>query len=229
MVGPARFVQRHFANVTDPRVDRGHNHDLLEMVFMALTATICGADGWVDVERFAKSKWDWFRQYLELPHGVPSHDTFGRVFARLDTGEFLTAMHQWVDQFAGSLRDRGIAIDGKQVRTPTGEGGESCGRGRRHGSFDRAADQSPLHTITAFATDTRLVLRQLSMDEKSNEIPAVPVLLKLLELEGAIVTLDAMHTQVETARAIIKAQADYVMTVKQNQPQLYQRLIRNSI
>ncbi|MCA9024336.1 MAG: ISAs1 family transposase [Planctomycetaceae bacterium] len=208
MVGPARNVQRHFVNVTDPRVDRGHNHDLLEMVFMALTATICGADGWVDVERFAKSKWEWFRQYIELPHGVPSHDTFGRVFARLDTGEFLTAMHQWVDQFAGSLRDRGIAIDGKTLK----------------GSFDRAADQSPLHTITAFATDTRLVLRQLSVDEKSNEIPAVPVLLKLLELEGAIVTLDAMHTQVETARAIVKSQADYVMTVKQNQPQLHQRL-----
>ena len=208
MVGPAKLVQRHFANVTDPRVDRGHNHDLLEMVFMALTATICGADGWVDVERFAKSKWDWFRQYLELPHGVPSHDTFGRVFARLDTGEFLTAMHQWVDQFAGSLRDRGIAIDGKTLK----------------GSFDRAADQSPLHTITAFATDTRLVLRQLSVDEKSNEIPAVPVLLTLLELEGAVVTLDAMHTQVETARAIIQAKADYVMTVKQNQPQLHQRL-----
>ncbi|MEZ6052114.1 MAG: ISAs1 family transposase [Planctomycetaceae bacterium] len=139
---------------------------------------------------------------------MPSHDTFGRVFARLDTGEFLTAMHQWVDQFAGSLRDRGIAIDGKTLK----------------GSFDRAADQSPLHTITAFATDTRLVLRQLSVDEKSNEIPAVPVLLTLLELEGAVVTLDAMHTQVETARAIIQAKADYVMTVKQNQPQLHQRL-----
>jgi predicted transposase YbfD/YdcC len=208
MVGPARFVQRHFANVTDPRVDRGFNHDLLEMVFMALTASICGANGWVDVERFAKSKWEWFRQYLDLPHGVPSHDTFGRVFARLDTGEFLTAMHQWVDQFAGSLRERGIAIDGKTLK----------------GSFDRAADQSPLHTITAFATDTRLVLRQLSVDEKSNEIPAVPVLLTLLELEGAIVTLDAMHTQVETAKAIITAKADYVMTVKQNQPQLHQRL-----
>ena len=140
--------------------------------------------------------------------GVPSHDTFGRVFARLDTGEFLTAMHQWVDQFAGSLRDRGIAIDGKTLK----------------GSFDRAADQSPLHTITAFATDTRLVLRQLSVDEKSNEIPAVPVLLKLLDLEGAVVTLDAMHTQVETAKAIIGAKANYVMTVKQNQPQLHERL-----
>src|SRR5690606_15476749 len=152
MVGPAKIVQRHFENVTDPRVDRGGNHDLLEMVFMALTAAICGANGWADVERFAKAKRDWFRQYIDLPHSVPSHDTFGRVFARLDTGEFLSAMHQWVDQFAGSLRGRGIAIDGKTLR----------------GSFDQAAGQSPLHTITAFATDTRLVLRQMSVGEKSN-------------------------------------------------------------
>jgi predicted transposase YbfD/YdcC len=178
------------------------------MVFVALTAAICGANGWADVERFAKAKLDWFRQYIELPHGVPSHDTFGRVFARLDTGEFLSAMHQWVDQFAGSLRGRGIAIDGKTLR----------------GSFDQAAGQSSLHTITAFATDTRLVLRQMSVGEKSNEIPAVPVLLQLLELDGAVVTLDAMHTQVETAKAIVAAGADYVLTVKQNQPQLHQRL-----
>jgi len=208
MVGPAKIVQRHFENVTDPRVDRGGNHDLLEMVFIALTAAICGANGWADVERFAKAKLDWFRQYIELPHGVPSHDTFGRVFARLDTGEFLSAMHQWVDQFAGSLRGRGIAIDGKTLR----------------GSFDQAAGRSPLHTITAFATDTRLVLRQMSVGEKSNEIPAVPVLLQLLELEGAVVTLDAMHCQTQTAKAIVAAGAEYVLNVKQNQPQLHQRL-----
>lgn len=208
MVGPAKIVQRHFENVTDPRVDRGGNHDLLEMVFVALTAAICGANGWADVERFARAKRDWFLQYIDLPHGVPSHDTFGRVFARLDTGEFLSAMHQWVDQFAGSLRGRGIAIDGKTLR----------------GSFDQAAGQSPLHTITAFATDTRLVLRQMSVGEKSNEIPAVPVLLQLLELEGAVVTLDAMHCQTQTAKAILAAGADYVLSVKQNQPQLHQRL-----
>jgi len=178
------------------------------MVFVALTAAICGANGWMDVERFAKAKLDWFRQYIALPHGVPSHDTFGRVFARLDTGEFLSAMHEWVDQFAGSLRGRRIAIDGKTLR----------------GSFDQASGQSPLHTITAFATDTRLVLRQMSVDEKSNEIPAVPVLLQLLELEGAVVTLDAMHCQVETAKAIVEAEADYVMSVKQNQRQLHERL-----
>lgn len=207
--GPAAIVSQHFENLTDPRVNRGKNHELLEMVFIALTATLCGAQGWADVERFAKSKLAWFRQFISLEHGIPSHDTFGRVFAVLATGEFLTAMHAWVDAFAGSLRGRGIAIDGKTLR----------------GSFDRAAGQSPLHTITAFACDMRLCLRQMSVDEKSNEIPAVPTLLKLLELSGATVTLDAMHCQVETAHAILAAEADYILIVKGNQDGLYRYLL----
>lgn len=207
--GPVASVQRHFENLTDRRVDRGKNHQLIEMIFLALTATICGAQGWADVERFAKSKLPWFLRYVRLHHGVPSHDTFGRVFSKLDTGEFLTAMHAWVDSFAGSLRGQGIAIDGKTLR----------------GSFDHAAGQSPLHTITAFACDMRVCLRQMSVDAKSNEIPAVPELLKLMELSGATVTLDAMHCQVETAQAIVDAQADYVLIVKQNQETLHAHLM----
>ncbi len=203
--GPALVVHKHFVNVTDPRVDRGQNHSLIEMIFLALTATLCGAQSWVDVERFAKSKSDWFRRYVPLKHGIPSHDTFGRVFGRLNTGEFLLAMHAWVDAFAGSLRGRGIAIDGKTLR----------------GSFDQAAGQTALHTITAFACDMRICLRQMSVDEKSNEIPAVPELLKLMDLSGATVTLDAMHCQVETAQAVIKAEADYILIVKQNQESLH--------
>lgn len=209
MTGPAALVTRTFVEVTDPRVDRGRNHNLLEMIFITLTASICGANGWADVERFAKAKRDWFAQYLTLENGIPSHDTLGRVFARLDTGEFLTAMHQWVDLFAGSLRQQGIAIDGKVLR----------------GSFDHAASQSPLHTITAFATESRLVLRQMSVDDKSNEIPAVPKLLQLIDLAGAVVTLDAMHCQKETARSIVAADADFVLTVKQNQGNLFNRLL----
>ena len=201
-------VYKHFEKLTDPRVDRGTNHDLHEMIFMALTAAICGANGWADVERFVTAKFDWFEQFLSMERGVPSHDTFGRVFARLDTAEFLTAMHGWVDEFAGSLRGKGVAIDGKTLR----------------GSHDAGAGQSALHTITAFATETRLCLRQMSVDEKSNEIPAVPVLLKLLELEGATVTLDAMHCQVETAQAILDGQADYLLSVKDNQRTLHKFL-----
>jgi predicted transposase YbfD/YdcC len=206
--GPAAIVYKHFENVTDPRVDRGMNYDLTEMIFVALTATLCGAQGWADVERFGKAKLKWFRQYVSLPHGIPSHDTFGRVFADLDTGEFYTAMHSWVDAFAGSLRGRGIAVDGKTLR----------------GSFDRAAGKSALHTITAFACDMRVCLRQMTVDEKSNEIPAVPALLKLMELSGATVTLDAMHCQVETARAVKYANADYILIVKKNQEGLYAHL-----
>lgn len=206
--GPAGIIYKHFEKVTDPRVDRGGNHDLLEMIFMAITATVCGANGWADVERFVKGKSDWFQQYIAMERGVPSHDTFGRIFARLDTAEFLTAMHDWVDTFAGSLRDRGIAIDGKTLR----------------GSYDQAAGQSALHTITAFAVGTRTCLRQMSVGEKTNEIPEVPVLLQLLELDGAVVTLDAMHCQVGTAQAILDRGADYVLTVKDNQPKLREYL-----
>jgi len=207
--GPASIVHKHFENLTDPRVDRGCNHSLIEMVFLALTAVICGAQGWADVERFAKCKLDWFRRYVSLQFGVPSHDTFGRVFSRLDTGEFLTAMHAWVDAFAGSLRGRGIAIDGKTLR----------------GSFDAAAGKTALHTITAFACDMRVCLRQMAVGEKTNEIPAVPELLKLMELNGATVTLDAMHCQVDTAQAIINAGADYILIVKQNQESLHTNLV----
>ena len=205
---PACRIYKHFEKLTDPRVDRGANHDLHEMIFMALTATICGANGWADVERFVNAKRDWFEQFLVMEQGVPSHDTFGRVFARLDTAEFLTAMHGWVDEFSGSLRGKGVAIDGKTLR----------------GSYDAAAGQSALHTITAFATETRLCLRQLLVEDKSNEIPAVPVLLQLLELEGATVTLDAMHCQVETAQAILDGQADYLLSVKGNQETLHKFL-----
>ncbi len=209
MTGPSAAIYKHFENVTDPRVNRGANHSLLEMMFVALTATICGADGWVDVERFGNSKLNWFRRFIDLEQGVPSHDTFGRVFARLDPGEFLSAMHSWVDSFAENLRGCGVAIDGKTLR----------------GSIDRAEGTAALHTITAFATETRTVLRQMSVDDKSNEIPAVPKLLEMIELAGAVVTLDAMHCQTETAQAIADCDATYILTVKGNQPTLFEELL----
>ena len=211
--GPAGIVYKHFEKVTDPRAYRGPTHDLHEMIFMALTATMCGANGWADVERFVDARYDWFEKYIPMENGVPSHDTFGRIFAKLDTGEFLSAMHGWADEFAGSLRNKGVAIDGKLLR----------------GSFDTASGKSAVHTITAFAVGTRTVLRQMFVDAKSNEIPAVPVLLKLLDLAGAIVTLDAMHCQTETAQAIIDAEADYILSVKANQPNLYKYLLNKFV
>ena len=209
LTGPAGIVYKHFEKVTDPRADRGPTHDLHEMIFMALTATVCGANGWADVERFVDARYDWFEKYIPMEKGIPSHDTFGRIFARLDTGEFLSAMHRWADEFAGNLRNKGVAIDGKTLR----------------GSFDKASGKSAVQTITAFAVGTRTVLRQMSVDAKSNEIPAVPLLLQLLELDGAIVTLDAMHCQTETAQAIIDAKADYILSVKANQRNLYKLLL----
>jgi predicted transposase YbfD/YdcC len=201
-------IHQSFETITDPRVDRGRNHNLLEMIFITICAVLCGADGWADVERFGKAKRDWLEQFLQLPHGIPSHDTFGRVFARLDTSEFYNCMHNWLVRFRKSLKGQGVAIDGKTLR----------------GSFDTASGKSPLHLVSAWACDLRVSLGQLAVEEKSNEITAVPKLLELLELTGAVVTLDAMHCQRETASAILKREADYVLVVKGNQPKLHAAL-----
>jgi predicted transposase YbfD/YdcC len=174
------------------------------MVFITICAVICGADGWVDVERFGKAKRDWLEQFLRLQNGIPSHDTLGRVFARLDTNEFYLCVYNWVNRFRKALKGHGVAIDGKTLR----------------GSFDKAAGQSPLHLVSAWACDLRISLGQVAVEDKSNEITAVPKLLELLELTGAVVTLDAMHCQRETASAILKREADYLLVVKGNQPTL---------
>ncbi len=197
-----------FETLTDPRVNRGNNHSLYEMVVMALTAAICGANSWVDVERFGVSKLNWFAKLLKLEHGVPSHDTFGRVFGALDTEEFLTCLQNWIQTLQLDMKGQGVAIDGKTLRH----------------SFDNATGVGALHVVNAWATGLRICLGQVSVDHKSNEITAVPQLLRFLELQGAVVTLDAMHCQTETANAIRAQKADYVLSVKKNQPTLYERL-----
>ena len=199
-----------FENLTDPRVERTKRHLLLDMVVIALCATICGAEGWADVERFGKAKRDWFARFLELPNGIPSHDTMGRVFARLDTAQFLACLHNWLQSMNLDLKERGIAIDGKTLRR----------------SFDKGSGKSALHVVSAWASGLRLCLGQVAVDDKSNEITAVPKLLELLELTGAVVTVDAMHCQRETAAAIRARGADYIFTVKQNQPTLCDELSR---
>lgn len=198
----------HFESLSDPRVNRGNNHSLYEMVVMTLTAAICGANSWVDVERFGVSKWDWFAKFLKLEYGIPSHDTFGRVFGALDTEEFLTCLQNWIQTLQLDMKGQGVAIDGKTLRH----------------SFDSATGVGALHVVNAWATGLRICLGQVSVDHKSNEITAVPQLLKFLELQGAVVTLDAMHCQTETASAIRAQEADYVLSVKKNQPTLYERL-----
>jgi predicted transposase YbfD/YdcC len=198
-------ILTRFEKLTDPRVERTKQHLLLDMVTIALCAAICGADSWVDVEKFGLAKQEWFARFLQLPHGIPSHDTFGRVFARLNTEEFLLCLQNWLRSLHLSLKEQGVAIDGKTLR----------------GSFDAASGKSALHVVSAWASGLRLSLGQVAVDGKSNEITAVPKLLELLELAGAVVTMDAMHCQKETLAAIRAKGADYLVPVKDNQPNLY--------
>src|SRR5579871_1621193 len=194
-----------FVELTDPRLNRCKRHPLLDILILAVCATLGGADGWADIERFGKAKLDFFRRFLDWPHGIPSHDTFGRVFARLDPAALLACIQQWLTALAGTVAGEVVAIDGKTLR----------------GSFDTVAAHNPLHLVSAWATQTRLLLGQVAVDSKSNEITAIPLLLELLDLRGCIVTLDAMGCQREIVAALRDGEADYVITLKANQGTLY--------
>jgi predicted transposase YbfD/YdcC len=195
----------YFDNLTDPRVDRTKRHSLLDLIVVALCATLGGANGWADIERFGQAKLAFFRTFLALPHGIPSHDTFGRVFARLDPAVLLEAVRNWLVAFRTAVDRELVAIDGKTLR----------------GSYDTASGQSPLHLVSAWATEARLVLGQVQVSDKSNEITAIPVLLRLLDLEGCIVTIDAIGCQTEIVEAVREQEADYVVALKANQGTLY--------
>lgn len=201
-------IYQHFEKVTDPRVNRGHNYSLLEMVFVALCGAICDCNTWTDVAEFGRCKLAWFRKFLPFQHGIPSHDTFTEVFSRLDTLEFYAALESWARELAVSLRGETVALDGKTLR----------------GSGDAAQGQSALHSVSAWACGLRLCLGLKSVADKSNEIPAVQELIDLLDLQGAVVTADAMHCQTETTEKIIAKEADYVLMVKGNQETLQAEL-----
>jgi hypothetical protein len=182
----------------DPRASNV-THRLHDMIVLAACAVICGASGWADVELFANSKLSWFRTFLDLPGGVPSHDTFGRVFARLDPAAFERRFAAWVTALAGPSGGRLIAVDGKAIRR----------------SFEHAWDQSGMtHLVSAFVDANRAVFAQVACDAKSNEIEAIPRLLALLDLEGATVTVDATGCQREVARQVVDAGGHYVLAVK---------------
>lgn len=194
-----------FSELPDPRVDRTKKHDLFDIIVIALCASICAADDWVEVEEFGKAKEPWFRAFLALPNGIPSHDTFGRVFARLDSEEFQRRFMAWVQTVAEITKGQVIAIDGKTVRR----------------SHDRVLGKQGIHMVNVWASETGLALGQLKVAEKSNEITAIPELLRLLDVSGCIVTIDAMGCQKEIAREIVAGEADYVLAVKENQGKLY--------
>lgn len=195
----------HFATLSDPRIDRTKRHSLLNILILALCATLGGANSWADVERFAIAKLHFFRRYLDLPNGIPSHDTFNRVFRILDPAALLTAVQGWLAAFRAEVGREHVAIDGKTLR----------------GSFDTAAGKSPLHVVSAWAAETRLSLGQLAVTDKSNEITAIPLLIELLDLKGCVVTIDAMGCQKDIAAAIRDNDADYVLALKDNHPTLH--------
>ena len=171
---------------------------------MTICAVIVGAEGWSDVELFVQCKYEWFQRFLRLPHGVPCADTFGRVFARIDPEQFRDCFMDWVSSVNRLTQGQVIALDGKTLR---------C-------SHDRNSGKEAIHMVSAWASENSLVLGQTKVDEKSNEITAIPELLKLLDLSGCIVTIDAMGCQKKIARQIVSQEADYVLAVKENQGRL---------
>lgn len=193
----------YFYNLTDPRIDRSKEHLLEDIVFIAISAVICGAATWNDMEAYGKSKKDWLSQYLKLPGGIPSHDTFNRFFSAIDAQEFEACFLDWIKRVAQLSHGEVVSIDGKTIR----------------GSKDKGS-KSAIHMVSAWANANNLVLGQVKVDEKSNEITAIPKLLGILELTGCIVTIDAMGCQKAIVEQIVDSKADYVIAVKGNQRQL---------
>jgi predicted transposase YbfD/YdcC len=201
---PTATIAEHFSELEDPR-RYNRRHLLHDIVAIAVCAAICGADDWVAVEDFGRAKQSWLEEFLELPHGIPSHDTFGDVFGLLDPEQFQRCFIQWVQAVNEITRGQVVPIDGKKLRR----------------SHDKTLGKNAIHMVSAWALENRLVLGQVKVDDKSNEITAIPQLLNLLEISGCIVTIDAMGCQKKIAAKIIEKEADYVLAVKENQGNLF--------
>jgi predicted transposase YbfD/YdcC len=198
----------YFEELEDPRIERTRKHSLVDIICLSICAVIAGAEGWEDIEEFGRHKEVWLRRHLRLENGIPSHDTVSRVFRALKPQAFEAAFREWVGVLAERLGLAQIAIDGKTLRR----------------SHDRHSAKSALHLVSAWSVQNRLLLGQQAVDGKSNEITAIPELLQLLELKGAIVTIDAMGCQKEIAQQIVAAKGDFVLAVKDNQPKLHAAL-----
>jgi len=199
-------IEENFGSLTDPRIDRTKLHKLIDILVIAVCAAICSCDSWEDVEEFGKAKQKWFKTFLELPNGIPSQDTFNRVFARLDPVEFRTCFLNWINAASELIGGQVIALDGKVLRR----------------SHDRGIGKGAIDMVSAWACANRLVLGQVKVDEKSNEITAIPQLLKALEISGCIITIDAMGCQTEIAKTIVEEGGDYVLALKDNQGNLFE-------
>ena len=198
---PTASILEHFAGLNDPRVERTKEHQLLDIIAIALCAVICGAEGWTQVEEWGRSKEAWLRTFLALPNGIPSHDTFGRLFARLDSEAFQACFVAWVQAVYDLTAGQVIAVDGKTLRR----------------SHDRYLGKAAIHMVSAWASANHLVLGQRKVADKSNEISAIPQLLEVLALKGCIVTIDAMGCQKGIAQKIVDAEAGYLLALKANQ------------
>lgn len=204
----ARSIAEQFAPMPDPRKDKGKRHPLIVILTIAVMAVICGNDDFEGMEVFAESKRAWLETFLDLKHGIPTADTFRRVFARLDPDAFEQCFINWMKSLAGSLGGKIIAIDGKTLRR----------------SFEHAWDShSAVHLVSAFVQANSLVLAQVAVEDKSNEITAIPKLLELLDLQGATVTIDAMGCQKDIARKIKDSGGEYVLALKENQGTLFHK------
>src|SRR5512135_745912 len=205
--GPATFHD-HFGDLNDPRVERTRKHPLINILFIAVCGVLCGANSFAGIHEFGCDRRPWFARYLDLSNGIPSDDTFARVLARLEPAAFEQCLLSWIQAVQEVTEGRLIAIDGKTLR----------------GSYDRRDGKAAIHMVSAWATENKLSLGQVVVDEKSNEIPAIPELLRLLDITGALVTIDAMGCPTEIAAQIRQGGGDYVLAVKQNQPTLYERV-----
>lgn len=203
---PLEAIEEQFGKVPDPRKDRTKDHKLINIIAIAICAIICGAESWVDIELYGNSKLHWLSSFLELPNGIPSQDTFGRVFSLIDAQKFQTAFYEWVLAVNDIIQGQVINIDGKCLP----------------GSDDKQLGKRAIYMVSAWAEANEIVLGQRKVDEKSNEITAIPELLKILAISGCIVTIDAIGTQTDIAQSIIEAKADYVLSVKENQGRLFE-------
>jgi predicted transposase YbfD/YdcC len=202
---PTCTIIEHFDALEDPRIERTKLHPLIDIVTLTVCAVICGAEGPSDIEQYGQEKYNWLKTFLALPNGIPSHDTIGRVLARIDPQQFQACFLRWIQDICHLASREVVPIDGKTLRH----------------SYDTELGQSAIHIVSAWAASNRLVLGQLKVSEKSNEITAIPELLDVLDIADCIVTIDALGCQKEIASRIIEKDADYVLAVKGNQEHLY--------
>ena len=204
---PKETIADYFMGIEDPRIERTKRHHLIDLITIAICAVICGADSWVAIETYGQAKQQWLKRFLELPNGIPSHDTFARVFALINPQKFQECFLSWIKSVALLTEGEVIAIDGKNLKH----------------SYDKKAGNRAINMVSAWATTNKLVLAQRKVNSKSNEITAIPELIKVLDISGCIVTIDAIGCQKEIINLISQKDGDYIIALKKNQKSLYEK------